>query len=90
MAESSPQGAGIPGAQLMGELARGHAHWDVHLETALSPELGAVRGRIHFAQADRRRVTAWIFLERTDHDVRERFLGFSSLELWSLLESLGG
>ena len=89
MAEPSPQGSAIPGAQLMGELLRGGARWDVYLETALAPNLGAVRGRIHFAQADRRRATAWIFLERTDHDVRERFLDFSSLELWSLLESLG-
>jgi len=88
MAEISPQGAAIPGARMMGELARGRARWDVYLETALSPELSAVRGRIHFVQADRRRATAWIFLERTDHDVRERFLDFSSLELWSLLESL--
>jgi hypothetical protein len=89
MAESFAQGAGVAGAQLMGDLARGTAHWEVYLETALAPDGAAVRGRLHFVQADRRRQSAWIFLERTDHEVRERFADFSSSELWALLESLG-
>lgn len=89
MAEPSPQTDGIPGAQLMGELARGAARWEVFLETSLAPDLSAVRGRVHFVQTDRRRASAWIFLERTEREVRERLLDFSSLELWSLLESLG-
>lgn len=89
MAEPSPQTPGMAGAQLMGELVRGQARWDVYLETALAPDLAAVRGRVHFVQGDRRRASAWIFLERTEREVRERVLDFSSLELWSLLESLG-
>ena len=88
MAEALPQGGVVPGAQLMGELSRGPTRWDLYLETTLAPDLGAVRGRVHFVQADRRRTSAWIFLERTDREVRERLSGFSSIELWSLLESL--
>lgn len=88
MAESSAPGAGIAGAQLMGDLARGAVRWAVYLETALAPDGTAVRGRLHFVQADRRRESAWIFLERTDREVSERFGEFSSGELWALLESL--
>jgi hypothetical protein len=73
----------------MGELARGPARWDVYLETAAEPAVGAVRGRILFAQADRRRVSAWIFLERSERDIRQRFAGFSDVDLWNLLESVG-
>jgi len=87
MTDPSPRVA-VPGAQLMGELSRGPVCWDVYLETALAPDLGAVRGRVHFVQGDRRRTSAWVFLERTDREVRERLAVFSSLELWSLLESL--
>jgi hypothetical protein len=88
MAEASPHEQGIPGAQLMGDLVRGGARWEVYLELAPDLEMRAVRGRVHFAQGERRRASAWIFLEATDRDVRERFLDFSSLELWSLVESL--
>ncbi len=88
MVESFSQGSGLPGAQLMGDLARGTARWEVYLETALAPDGAAVRGRLHFIQAERRRETAWIFLERSDREIRERFADFSSSELWSLLESL--
>jgi hypothetical protein len=89
MAEASAPGLGVPAAKLIGELTRGTARWDVYLETVQAPDPGAVRGRIHFAQDDRRRTTAWIFLEHSEVEVRTRLLDFSSLELWSLLESLG-
>jgi len=89
MVEGFAQGAGIPGAQLMGDLARGTSRWEVYLEAALAPDGAAVRGRLHFVQAERRRESAWIFLERTEREVRERFADFSSAELWALLESLG-
>jgi hypothetical protein len=72
----------------MGELARGTAHWEVYLETAVVPEGGAVRGRLQFVQAERHRASAWIFLEHTEREVTERFADFSSVELWALLESL--
>ena len=88
MAESFAQGAGIAGAQLLGDLARGAARWEVYLETALAPDGAAVRGRLHFVQADRRRESAWIFLEHSDREVRERVADFSSSELWAILESL--
>jgi hypothetical protein len=89
MSDPFPRAGSIPGAELMGELARGPARWDVYLEALAEPDLGAVRGRILFAQADRRRATAWIFLERSERDVRQRFAGFSDVELWALLESVG-
>jgi hypothetical protein len=88
MAELTIHGAAVPGARLMGELARGTARWEVYLEAAPATDGSAVRGRLHFVQADRRRATAWIFLEHTDRDLAERFADFSSVELWALLESL--
>ena len=88
MAEPTTHGAAVPGARLMGELARGTVRWEVYLEAAPADGGAAVRGRLHFAQADRRRTTAWIFLEHTDRDMAERFADFSSVELWALLESL--
>lgn len=88
MADLSAHGTAVPGARLMGELARGTARWEVYLETALAPDGAAVRGRLHFVQADRHRASAWIFLEHTDREVTERFADFSSVELWALLESL--
>ena len=89
MPDSPPRHGGVPGAELMGELVRGPARWDVYLETVAEPDLSAVRGRIHFAQADRRRVSAWIFLERSERDIRQRFAGLSDVDLWNLLESVG-
>ena len=90
MAEPSPREPGIPGSQLMGDLVRGGARWEVHLELAPDHELRAVRGRVHFVQGERLRTSAWIFLEGSEKEARERFLGFSSIELWNLVESLGG
>jgi hypothetical protein len=88
MPDPAPRNGGIPGAELMGEVARGPVRWDVYLETAPAPDLGAVRGRIHFAQADRRRASAGIFLERTERDIQQRFAGFSDVDLWNVLESV--
>jgi hypothetical protein len=73
----------------MGELARGEARWDVYLEVQPDPENGQVRGRLHFVAGERHRSSAWIFLEWTEKEVRERFDEFSPNELWSLVESLG-
>jgi hypothetical protein len=89
MPDPTPRNGDVPGAELMGELARGPARWEVYLEMAAEPELIALRGRIHFTQADRRRVSGWIFLERTERDIRQRFAGFSDVDLWNLLESVG-
>jgi hypothetical protein len=88
MPDPSPRPAGIAGAELMGELVRGPARWDVYLEMVAAPDLAAVRGRIHFAQGERRRVSAWVFLERSERDIRERCADFSDLELWDLLEAV--
>lgn len=71
----------------MGELARGDAVWQVYLELG-TEELGLVRGRIHFVQGERHRESAWIFLDRTDRDVQNRFNEFAANELWQLLEAL--
>ena len=89
MSDPSPRDGAVPGGELLGELARGPVRWDVWLETVAAPELGAVRGRIHFTQADRRRSSAWIFLERAERDIRQRFLAFSDVDLWNVLESVG-
>lgn len=89
MAEAFPREQRIPGAQLMGDLVRGSVRWEVHLETAPDAEMRAFRGRVHFLHGERHRVSGWIFLEATERKARERFLEFSSLELWQLVESLG-
>ena len=73
----------------MGQLARGETRWEVYLEAEPVPSEGIVRGRIHFVHGDRHRQSAWIFLERSQKEVQERFNDFSANELWSLVESLG-
>lgn len=88
MVEPARQGAAVPGATLLGELVRGGSHWDVYLETAPAEGGPLVQGRLHFAQEERRRASAWIFLERTEKEVAGRVADFSSSELWSILESL--
>lgn len=83
--------AAFPGqerAKHMGELKRGDRRWDVYVETASDGELAAVRGRIHFVGQDRHRMTSWVFLERSERDVFERFGEFSAVELWHFLEGL--
>lgn len=75
-------------ARPMGELARGSSHWDVLLETVVDPEVGAMRGRIHFISGNTHRLSSWIFLEWAEKDVETRFAEFSAQELWNLLRSL--
>jgi hypothetical protein len=72
----------------MGELKRGDDRWDVFIETQPDMELGAVRGRVHFVTGERRRTTAWIFLEPSERDIQERFGEFSAVELWHFVEAL--
>ncbi len=76
-------------AQQMGQLARGDATWDVYLELMPQPDRRSMRGRVHFVAGDRHRESAWIFLEWSERELRDRFNEFSATELWSLLESLG-
>jgi hypothetical protein len=79
---------GIERAKHMGELKRGDQRWDVYLESQPDPELGAVRGRLHFVAPDRHKMTAWVFLERQERDIHERFGEFSAVELWLFVASL--
>jgi hypothetical protein len=71
----------------MGQLARGGESWEVYVELA-PEETGLVRGRIHFVQGERHRASAWVFLDRTERDIVNRFNEFGAPELWQLLESL--
>ena len=83
--------AAFPGpdrAKHMGELKRGDDRWDVFIETQPDAELGAVRGRVHFVTGERRRTSAWIFLESSERDIQERFGEFSAVELWHFVEAL--
>ncbi len=73
-------------ARHLGDLVRGDARWSVYLETA--PRGETVGGRVHFLDGERRRSTAWIFLEWNEHEVISRFNEFSAVELWRLVESL--
>jgi hypothetical protein len=87
--------AAFPGhdrAKHMGELKRGDERWDVFLEIQPDPELGAgaVRGRLHFVSAERRRTTSWIFLEWSEREVQDRFGEFSAVELWHFVAALDG
>jgi len=68
-------------------LMRGDNRWDVLLET-FKDEGAIVRGRIHFVCGSSHRLSGWIFVERSDKDVEERFGEFSAQELWNLLDSL--
>ena len=77
-------------AKHMGELKRGDDRWDVFIEVQPDAELGAVRGRVHFVTGERRRPTAWIFLEPSERDIQERFGEFSAVELWHFVEALDG
>jgi hypothetical protein len=72
----------------MGQLARGETTWEVYVEFEFPPDDGTVRGRIHFVHGDRHRQSAWVFLERTQKEVQERFNDFSANELWNLVEAL--
>ena len=72
----------------MGQLARGDLRWDVYLETRNDEGRRSVWGRLHFTAGERHRESAWIFLEPTEKEVRERFADFSAVELWALLDAL--
>ena len=78
----------------MGELKRGGESWSVFLEVQADPAAlasaaaGAVRGRVHFVSGGRHRSTAWIFLERTEREVQNRFHEFSAVELWHFVAAL--
>ena len=76
----------LSNADHMGDLARGGTTWSVHLETRQDDPVTG--GRVHFVAGDVRRSSAWIFREWSAQEVRARFVEFSPLELWRLLESL--
>ncbi len=76
-------------AHHMGELKRADERWEVYLEQQADPDGRPVRGRLHFVNGERHRQSAWIFLEWTEREMRERFVEFSAVELWKLFESLG-
>jgi hypothetical protein len=83
--------AAFPGqdrAKHMGELKRGEERWDVYMEMQQDADGGAVRGRLHFVNGDRRRTTSWMFLEVSEREVQERFGEFSAVELWHFLQAL--
>ena len=74
----------------MGQLNRSEQRWDVYLELqGDAHDKHQRRGRVHFVAGERHRESAWIFLERSDREILDRFNEFSAIELWSLLESLG-
>ncbi|HSD30646.1 MAG TPA: hypothetical protein VLB49_01965 [Gemmatimonadales bacterium] len=77
-------------ARHMGELKRGPSRWDVYVEVEPDPELEAVRGRIHFVGEGARKTTGWVFLERQEKEILERFGEFSAVELLQFVESIPG
>ncbi|MBX3145477.1 MAG: hypothetical protein KF785_01795 [Gemmatimonadales bacterium] len=86
---TQPTAAEIPnvsGAHHLGDLGRGGVTWKVYLETNTSSV--PVRARVHFVSDTAQRSTGWIFIERTEQDLLQRFHEFSALELWRVLESL--
>lgn len=74
----------------MGELKRGPSRWDVYLEVEPDLEMEAVRGRIHFVGEGARKTTGWVFLERQEKEILERFGEFSAVELLQFVESIPG
>ena len=77
-------------ARHMGELKRGPSRWDVYLEVEPDLEMAAVRGRIHFVGEGARKTTGWVFLERQEKEILERFGEFSAVELLQFVESIPG
>lgn len=82
--------AGRERSRHMGELKRGPNRWDVYLEVQPDPELGAVRGRIHFVGTTdtTHKATGWVFLEWHEKDILERFGEFSAVELLQFVEAI--
>jgi len=87
--EPSPRFPWMHAALHLGQLARAGARWEVYLQSEPHPDVGAIRGRLHFVSRDRHRATTWIFLEWTAKEVLDRARQFSAVELWSFLEALG-
>jgi hypothetical protein len=85
MASSFP---GQERARHMGELKRGPDRWNVYLELQPDAELAAFRGRIHFVGEEGPRSTGWVFLEREEKDIVERFGEFSAVELLQFVEAI--
>jgi hypothetical protein len=75
-------------ARHMGELKRGPQRWDVYLELQPDPEMGAIRGRIHFVGPEGHKTTGWVFLEWQERDILERFGEFSAVELLQFVEAI--
>jgi hypothetical protein len=75
-----------PRARHLGDLARGDLRWNVYLETMM--EDSSARGRVHFVNGPRHRMTGWIFMEWSEQAIYDRFGEFSPAELWKMLESL--
>jgi hypothetical protein len=86
--EPSPRYPWLATAVPLRHLARGGSRWDVYLQVEPHPDVGAIRGRLHFLAADRHHATAWIFLEWTEKEVVDRARRFSAGELWSFLDAL--
>lgn len=86
--EISPRFPWLATALHLGQLARGGTRWEVYLEAQPHPDIGAIRGRLHFLWDDRHRATAWVFLEWTEKEVVDRARQFSASELWSFLEGV--
>jgi hypothetical protein len=89
VSDGTPAFAWASQAKHMGQLGRGEMRWEVYLEVQAESPNSPVRGRLHFVAGERHRETAWIFLEWSEKDIRERFNEFGANELWGLLESLG-
>jgi hypothetical protein len=75
-------------ARHMGELKRGPDRWNVYVEMQPDEDLSAVRGRIHFVGEGGHRSTGWVFLEREERDIVERFGEFSAVELLQFVEAI--
>ncbi len=85
MAEDFP---GQDRTRHMGELKRGQSRWNVYLEFQPDAELEAVRGRMHFVGDGQHKLTGWVFLERQEKDILERFGEFSAVELVQFVEAI--
>ncbi len=86
--EPFPRAPGMAGAMPLRRLARGRATWDVYLEAEPHPDIGAIRGRLHFLCDDRHHVSTWIFLEWTEKEVVDRARRFTTGELTAFLDAL--
>ena len=86
--DPTPRYPWLASALPLRQLARGGARWDVLLQAEPHPDVGAIRGRLHFLSNDRHYATTWIFLEWTEKEVVDRARRFSTGELWTFLDGL--